>query len=130
MAEKKKLNGWHRLWIVYAILPTIFFGVFIYNEGLYGIDYSEIYVYRNNPKEAEVYKMLLNLMELGAPEQVVKTEIEAQGFQYSDFKRYVEGKLDSKNDRRKMWTYLWLGLTFLPLAFGHAIAWIIKGFKE
>ena len=69
-------------------------------------------------------------MELGAPEQVVKIEIETQGFQYSEFKRYVDERVDSKNDTRKIWTYLWLGLTFLPLAIGHAIAWIIKGFKE
>ena len=130
MAEKKKLNGWYRLWIVYAILPTMFFGIFIYNEGLYGIDYTEIYVYRSTPKETEVYKLALRRMQNGAPENVLQETLKRNSFQYSEFKRYVDEKVDSKNDRRKMWTSLWLGLTFLPLAIGHAIAWIIKGFKE
>ena len=69
-------------------------------------------------------------MQNGAPENVLQETLKRNGFQYSEFKRYVDEKVDSKNDTRKMWTYFWLGLTFLNLAIGHAIAWIIKGFKE
>ena len=69
------------------------------------------------------------MMSNEAPDDVIQEFFEANDFEYAKFKEYVDEKVDSKNDERKIWTYLWLGLTFLPLAIGHAIVWIIKGFK-
>ena len=40
-------------------------------------------------------------MQNGAPENVLQETLKCNGFQYSEFKRYVDEKVDSKNDTKK-----------------------------
>ena len=130
MAEKKKLNGWYRLWIVYAILPTMFFGGMVFSEGLHSINYKDISVWGVDGKEAEAFKLALKMMDNGAPVNVIQEFFGDNDLKYAEFKEFVNKGMTHKEDRRFFLISLGLGLAFLPLAIGHAIAWIIKGFKE